>query len=616
MQIYFVAATYTNNVYKLSDFFLSGDYKKDANKMLNKNLVVNDGRTNVIISGDDITLGDGTDVRDHTHIIVPDYNKIYKIEQFDWINVRQLNLELNEDALIGNYLDLESEPIILSRTNDHDLFRGQNDIADLSLKEFETTKVISSDWKTGKWALLFYQYATPATPSSQVGFSVENPGIIYEEKFATLNDLITKYPEVDTDEPEKYPYFQRIVVVGSATFYQCVYDGSGANSRLYWVIYNTAAYTASTHYVQIQNYAAKINQSDVISFVLALPLERTLISTRTGSNRVIDFNRFVGPTGTDLIDIKIVNDLVFRDSSITYNLVGRTMQKTLTFENPTGIYQPTYTDAALTSLSGFDCVIMTNFEKEIDLNPSFISGSINPKEAEPFYKYELYVYGNRFSVPYYLTDKLKMMIAINSGVINYLIYYDTRRNIIASGSFTHSIKYSIDQLDAFYSENPTYKDQFYLKMASNATKTVVGGAVAGGMAGPIGVAGGAAVGIITAGVDAGLSLANHHYMEKGLMLKPDQIHGENSEIAMQLVNLAGIYWVKKESENKDLMEREYDLRGFPTSFTESIDDLNYATSLLFGTSKIVFGDLKPIIRNQFTTNYINERLKEGIILIP
>jgi hypothetical protein len=45
MQVYFVKATFTNNVYKLSDFFLNGAYRLDANKMLDINFIANDDQT-------------------------------------------------------------------------------------------------------------------------------------------------------------------------------------------------------------------------------------------------------------------------------------------------------------------------------------------------------------------------------------------------------------------------------------------------------------------------------------------------------------------------------------------------------------------------------------------
>jgi hypothetical protein len=103
-------------------------------------------------------------------------------------------------------------------------------------------------------------------------------------------------------------------------------------------------------------------------------------------------------------------------------------------------------------------------------------------------------------------------------------------------------------------------------------------------------------------------------MEKGLKLMPDQIFGENSELGLQLLNIFGIYWVKKTSENADYMKVEYDLKGFPVTKVTKITTLTGATSFL-GTTKIVYAELKGVIKNNFVTGYINQKLKEGIVII-
>ncbi len=253
-----------------------------------------------------------------------------------------------------------------------------------------------------------------------------------------------------------------------------------------------------------------------------------------------------------------------------------------------------------------------SFEYDIDISHDF--GTITALVSEPFRKYELYVYGKKFDIPLYLADDIRLLIAMNSGVINYIIYYNDKRNILASGSFTHSIKWQIDGLDSFYSQNPTYKDQFFAKMATDSIKTIVGGAIGGSVVPGIGTLVGAGAGAVGAGVDAGVSLLNLHYQEKGLRLKPDQIFGENSEVSMQVINIFGIYWVRKIPENYDLMYQEYALRGFPTSKIISIDELGYFYSELFsGNSKVVYGELKTVIKNEYTTAFINQKLKQGII---
>jgi len=608
MQVYFVKATYTNNVYKLSDFFLNGTYRLDPNKMLDINFIANDDAT--FINGTrKLLLPDGSSIREYTHIIVPSYEKIYRITSINYLNAQQVDLFLKEDALIGNYFTLEDTDIILQRTNDKNFFRGINDVSDVTLKETVEIQTVNSNWKTGKWALLFYKYDPAAGPTTNAGLNFVTSGIFQDYQFASLAALIAELPEVETTSPELFEYYQKVASV-AGTPYQCVYDESTGVERLLWI--EELAPLSAKVYVGTQNYGSKINGSDVISFTIAIPFETDLFSPFSG-NRLLDYSNFVGPIGTDLIDIKIVDDLVFNQGNISYSLAGRVMQKTINFdtENVGGTFRPLYTDAGLTTLEGRDVAVIVNLENDIDLNPSYFVSNPSPKDAEPFNKYDLYVYGNKFSIPYYLTNKIRLLIAYNSGVINYLIYYENKRNIIGSGSFTHSVRYSIDQLEAFYRENPTYKDQFYLKQGANAFKTVSGG-LSGGLRG----VGSAA---ISAGIDAGLADINLKMMEKGLALKPDQIFGENSEISLQLVNVFAIYWVKRISENADLMDTEFELRGFPTEIRTTIDNMDYSASTLFptfGLSKIVYGQIKEVVRNEYATNFINEKLKEGIILIP
>ena len=77
MQVYFIKATATKNVYKIGDFFVGSEYKKLAGKLLDINFKPDDGLTTFITK--DIPLIDTTEIRDHTHIIVPDYEKIYRL---------------------------------------------------------------------------------------------------------------------------------------------------------------------------------------------------------------------------------------------------------------------------------------------------------------------------------------------------------------------------------------------------------------------------------------------------------------------------------------------------------------------------------------------------------
>lgn len=608
MQVYFVKATYTNNVYKVSDFFTGSSFKLTTGKMLDINFKPDDGLTSFITKN--ITLPDATSVRDHTHIIVPDFTKIYRIASIDYMNIGQYMIMLDEDPLIGNFQELIGTNLILQRTNDVSLWRGVNDIADMTLKESVDTKVITSTWKTGKWALIFFQY----NPDDDVVGLKFKKSVFDYEQFSTLSALLAKYPEVTTTEPEKYSYFQKVAYISTGSLvYQCVYDGSSTNTRLRWVEY----IDIDVEEYYFHTYASKINEGEIMTCVIALPFENDLKITAGGAvTEVLSYDRFVGPTTTNVIDIKIVNDLMMEFSSISYSLTDRSMSKELGLKYGSNWWGYTWEEAALTTVADKLVIMMTQLVKDIDLSPAYSTTPTDePKSGEPFYKYDLYIYGKRYTIPYYLTDSVHLLISINSGVINYIIYHADPRNIIAAGSFTHSIKYAIDGLDAFYSQNPSYKDQFFTQMGTNAVKSVAAGAIAGSVIPGIGTAVGAVAGLVGAGVDAGLSYVNLKFQEKSLKLKPDQVFGETSEVSLQIINIFGIYWVKRTSENIDLMTSEYELRGFPTSIIKKISDLSYQTSSLFTTEKIVYGEMKQVVKNEYATAFINNKLKEGVVLV-
>lgn len=608
MQVYFVKATYTNNVYKIGDFFTSGSFKLVAGKMLDINFKPDDGLTSFITKN--ITLPDETSVRDHTHIIIPSFTKIYRIASIDYMNNDQYMIMLDEDPLIGNYQELLNTNLILQRSNDPSLWRGVNDIADMTLKETVEASVITSTNKTGKWALLFFQYS-PDT--DVVGLKFKKSFLDFEA-FADLTALTTKYPEANTTQPELYDYFQKCVKVGITNTYQCVYDGSGTNSRLRWVDYVDIDY--ETYYVKL--YGSKFNECEVMTAILALPFETDLKSSGVDDDEILSYDRFFGVTTTNLIDIKIVNDLVFKIDSVAYSLSTRTMVKTLALTFGYWTWKYAYQEVGLTTVSDKVVLTVTRFETDINITPSYSSTPTDePKNGEPFYKYELYVYGKKFTIPYFLTDSIRLLISINSGVINFLIYTVDKRNVLGSGSFTHSMKYAIDQLDAFYSQNPTYKDQFFTQMGVNAVKNIGGGTIGGFvLGGPVGALIGAGAGLVSAGVDAGLSYMNFKFQEKSLRLKPDQVFGETSEVSLQIINIFGIYWVKRTSSNIDLMLTEYELRGFPTSAIKRISNLAYQAGTLFSSGKIVYGELKNVVKNEYATQFINQKLKEGLVFVP
>ena len=621
MQLYFIKATFTNNVYKLSDFFVGANYNLIATKMLDINFRPDDGITDFITKN--VILPDSSKLWEHTHVIIPEYEKIYRISSIDYLNNEQYRVILDEDPLIANYQELSAKDIILMRSNDTTLFRGVNDINDTTIKETVETTVIPSTYKTGKWMLIFMQVNADKDRYA-LEFDSIGPVVGYRsyESFTDVASLIAKYPEVTTTTPNLYDYYQKIVRVGAGIgdLYQCVYDGDGTNTKLIWIEEPSGGRPEGKIYFDLGvSTSTKLNSSDIRNIIVALPFEVDLRSEATDLStlNLMHAEDFVSVVDSgEVIDIKIIDDIMLPIDGVSYDFWSEPNPRRLfkTISSDRGIAVRIYDSATgSTPISFFGLYIFYDFKKEIDITKNYRS-SLTPLDAEPFKKYELYIQGKKFPIPYYLTDSIKLLIVVNSGVINYLIYYNDKRNILASGSFTHSMKYQVDKMDQFYNQNPTYKEQFFTKMAIDSIKTIAGGAIAGSVVPGLGTLGGLGAGIIGAGVDAGIGMINFGFMEKGLKLMPDQIFGENSELGLQLLNIFGIYWVKKTSENADYMKVEYDLKGFPVTKVTKITTLTGATSFL-GTTKIVYAELKGVIKNNFVTGYINQKLKEGIVII-
>ena len=621
MQLYFIKATYTNNVYKLSDFFVGVNYNLIATKMLDINFRPDDGITDFITKN--VILPDSSKLWEHTHVIIPEYEKIYRISSIDYLNNEQYRVILDEDPLIANYQALKGEDVILMRNNDPAYFRGVNDINDITIKETIETTVIPSTYKTGKWMLIFMQVNAD---KERYGLKFKNvsatAGYYSYEQYVDIPALIAKYPEVTTTTPNLYDYYQKIVRVGAGigSLYQCVYNGDGTNTKLLWVEKNSVAQSEGDIYFNLNvSTSTKLNSSDIRNIIVALPFEFDFkaVATDLSTLRLLHADSFVAPIDSgEVIDIKIVDDIMLPITGVTYDFWNGSDPRQLfkTVSSDRGIAVRIYDVATGGTALAFNSLYMFyDFKKEIDITKNYRS-TLSPLDAEPFKKYELYIQGKKFPIPYYLTDNIKLLIVVNSGVINYLIYHSDKRYILASGSFTHSMKYQVDKIDQFYNQNPTYKEQFFTKMAIDSIKTIAGGAIGGSVVPGLGTLGGLGAGILGAGVDAGISMINFGFMEKGLKLMPDQIFGENSELGLQLLNIFGIYWVKKTSENADYMKVEYDLKGFPITKVMKITDLDTASSM-FGQSKVVYAELKKVIKNNFVTGYINQKLKEGIVII-
>ena len=213
MQLYFVKATYTNNVYQISDFFTNNKYKTPANSMLDINFKPDEGATSFITNK--IKLPNGSYINNYTHFIIPSFDKIYRIIAIDYLNIEQWKIHAEEDPFLSNYQTLKDTDIILQRTNDISLFKGINDVANVSLERKIETRMITSKANTGKWLLIFMQYNAE---KEEYGFKFDKnlssfgpdiTKIAGLETFASLDDVKIKYPEKLTATPNAYAYFEK-----------------------------------------------------------------------------------------------------------------------------------------------------------------------------------------------------------------------------------------------------------------------------------------------------------------------------------------------------------------------------------------------------------------------
>ena len=602
MELYFVTATYTNNVYKLDDFFTGSTYKQVATKKLDLNFKADDGVTSIITP---LVTPDSVNIRTYTHVIVPSQEKIYKIISADYHNTNQYFLTLDDDPLIANYQTLKDKNIILNRTNDNSKFIGVNDISNIVTKKSVSMKLgqtFNPQIKVGTFALLLFQ---GDVSNISLEFSFNNqPTNSYYKKVANTTELIDTYPEVETYQPDSIEYFEKTIWVESTTTaYQCVCIPSTNGVRLRWTKLFTYTVTWSDD-IAWTAFRFKPNASDINVRAIVLPIRRDLVmgATELRVPSFLDLTTIGGTTS--LLDIKIVNDLFFNIKDVvgTYDPVNR-----ITETSFNGFY--------LASSNDYIALIANDFKDSITLSRPSITSIYS--EYPPFKKHYIQVFGLRYEISPQYFDKLGMYFNLSAGVINYIIYYNNKENIIASGSFTHQAKWFADQLDRFYELNPTYKEQFFIKMGADAMKTIAGGAIAGSVVPGIGTAAGAITGTVAATLDAGLSMINLQLQEKSLSLQPDQINGNNSDLPLQLEYLFGIFWIEESViTGVDEMKIEYGLRGFPTSKRVTISSLTAQNSDAINLScKIVYGELKEVVKNNYVTGYINNLLKNGVIFI-
>lgn len=141
--IYFIKTEYTGNVYKVSDFYNSnGTFLKPKKRSMAVDMRFNDGTT--ILDTHYKKLPDGSDLHDYTHIIVPDKQKVYTIYAIDDLNADSYRLYLDDESLMANYQEMKAKEMLLTVSNDPNLFIGSNTVLDISTEKTARLEAASS----------------------------------------------------------------------------------------------------------------------------------------------------------------------------------------------------------------------------------------------------------------------------------------------------------------------------------------------------------------------------------------------------------------------------------------------------------------------------------------
>lgn len=649
MQVYFYKATYTkNNVYKLSDFFVSDSFILNPNKMLDLNITPSDGVFTYITS--QLTLPDTTSIRDHTHMYVYDYNKIYKIVRIEYVNKQQWRIYLDEDAFLANYQDFKNKVFLITRTNDVGVgrFLGLNDISEVGLDYTTTIVPIHHPTHTGKWLVVTLRITDVSNYlANGIGIILNsNTGsgdasstlASSSETISTYAALLTKYPEVVTPQPEKYAYFNKRVAVyelGVLSIYESIYYVD----RIIWKKRPNTLILASDafDYGTIRPLSDVVSRMpDVQTVTIAFPYEMFLSELSLVEERkfVLSAEQISGIKvgtgfGYDVLEVKFVDEslLFSNEIGMTYitPLPTDRYERVKRFNSySTANYRlcPVYEGNTSTPVSytaggityEYTVMVLNAYNNIIDAS---LSIGVSPTDYEPFKKYELNVYGNNIKIPAMFVNNIQLAFSIGTSIINYAVYSGTDMSkTLATGSFTLQARWQVDQLDLFNQNNPTYKEQFTAGLWQKGIKSIgmgaVGGAVKGGAQG---AALGATIGAANTLIDTSFALHNEQLRQKGLELMPDQLLGDSSSAMFLNDTRYGIYWIIKAPIKQSVMLNEYYLRGFPTGIVTNLDNMSTASNGIYGACKYVQGKIIATLKNAYITSEIDNKLQEGVIII-
>lgn len=583
MELRFITATYNNGVYRIADFYAGAVYV--AGTVVYYNFTADNGLSSLVVNNDDM------DYSTKTHMIVPDLERVYEISAYEYVNSDQTRLILTEDPLIANWLNFQSTPLFLTRTNNIASFAGIHDIENVALN-YTTTLTTGMECKTGRWVLITYQPdGAPMTISFDTLTTVGNSF----ELFANLAAVIAKYPETATTNPNSFYYMDHVVFdAGAGVYRQCTYDGANLRWTPFVDMTGLTTFTITT-------YINTMSSGDIPVHHALIPMS-SFIQTNIGGGwrKVPSFYNLVSPIDPRVLSIRVVDENLLPNFTTTY---------------AAGIWQ-TVTSFTAPSSGAYSLTMMDCFQEDQAI--SFTAGTITDiYDYEPFTEYTLSVYGNRFKINRKLIDSnLRFRYQYSTMNLNYIVYYGHAGNVLIQGEVNSFGITASDKFAEFLLQNSTYMQTKMINNIGNfMSRTVMGGisgAMAGGMVGAV-------PGIISGLVSSGLQVINQNLSEKAMKDAPDTIRGQNNDLSGLSNALFGIYMIKRVPDTiyTDIMKMNYLFRGHPTNVRTTVAALVATTHPVVPaiSFKLIYGEFKGVIKNQFVSGVINERLNSGVIFV-
>lgn len=645
MLCYFIKDIYNGNTYKLSKYFLNNEYLQNPQKSIDFNFKPVDG--NVTIMTRQIVLPDKTSLRDYTHMLVPEVNKIYEIRSIDQQNSDQYSINLIEDAFIGNYQRFKNSDMIITRTTDYkpNWFQGVTDITDMSYDYiYETKDVLPEQNRSGSdiWAAVYIQ-----APDQELYDKIESveynlstaPGRLQAETFDNITALRNKYPDFLIYSSDQSTALNKFFSLDWK--YKVTYVKDVKKYYYYgiWKLGEPARYSMSWLEVEDDLFIPPLEKSflnrtvnnspDLSTVIMLIPNYEGIALKSNTSNTlnllVPSMSRFSGLTYTLNDETKVAANI------LGVRLIPESLLKTkgeikVNSEGLDISGLESFTDIKVSPFSPesvmFQGLTLNSLKEEIDVSLKGIEDTIWNKE--PFKTYELWIFGQKYDIPSYFVNDLHMVLSSNSDGIQYNIYRDAeKRKLYLSGKTSWDMKWKADQLELYAMNNPTYKDEFNNKMQQRWVQTFVGGSAgiagAGVMMGPAGLAVGGigmAAGAISTGISNKFDRKQFELMQANKRMTPDQIYGDASGAAMVNKIHNGIYWLVKTHNNNTQMKLQYNRIGYPTYMKRTIMDITPIwNSFVEAEARVLTGYFVNTIKNNYVTNEINKKLSEGVILV-